>query len=257
MDPDLKLAQEAARRAGDVVMSYFRDEYEIRDKGEGNPVTTADLEADSLLKEVLLGARPDDGWLSEETIDSAARLDKSRVWIVDPIDGTKEFIQGLPQFAISIALSVDGQVAVAVVYNPARNELFSAERGKGTTLNGEPVRVTPLTRLEDATILASRSEVKRGEFDRFVDDFTITPIGSIAYKLALVAGGRADLTFTLTPKNEWDFAGGALLVTEAGGCIRVLGDHPQRFNQPDPLVTGMVATNGALFDPLMTMLELA
>ena len=256
MNSDLQLAQEAARTAGDVVMRYFRDEYEIHEKGEGNPVTTADLEADEVLKATLLGARPDDGWLSEETVDSDVRLAKSRVWIVDPIDGTKEFIQGVPQFAISIGLAIDGQVAVAVVYNPAKNELFSAVRGEGASLNGQPISVTPLTELKDATILASRSEVKRGEFDQFVDDFTITPIGSIAYKLALVAAGQADLTFTLTPKNEWDFAGGALLVQEAGGRVLVLGDHPQKFNQTDPLVRGVVSTNGALYDPLIAMLDL-
>ncbi|MBI5135879.1 MAG: 3'(2'),5'-bisphosphate nucleotidase CysQ [Nitrospirae bacterium] len=255
MNPDLQLAQDAARQAGTVVMSYFRDEYEIRHKGEGNPVTTADLEADKVLKGILLGARPDDGWLSEETVDSTERLSKRRVWIVDPIDGTKEFIQGIPQFAISIALAVDGDIAVGVVYNPARNELFSAERGKGATLNGVPIFVTPLTDLKTANILASRSEVKRGEFDQFVDAYTITPIGSIAYKLALVAGGQADLTFTLTPKTEWDFAAGALLIEEAGGRIQVLGGHPQKFNQPNPLVKGVVSSNGALFEPLMAMLK--
>lgn len=255
MSSDLQLAQDAARKAGAVIMSYFRDEYEIQHKGEGNPVTTADLEADKVLKSILLGARPEDGWLSEETVDSKERLDKRRVWIVDPIDGTKEFIQGIPQFAISIALAVDGDITVGVVYNPAKNELFSAERGKGASLNGLPISVTPLTDLRAANILASRSEVKRGEFDQFVDDYTITPIGSIAYKLALVAGGQADLTFTLTPKTEWDFAAGALLIEEAGGRIHVLGDHPQKFNQPNPLVKGVVSTNGALFDPLMAMLN--
>jgi len=193
--------------------------------------------------------------LSEETVDSEARLSKSRVWIVDPIDGTKEFIKGVPQFAISIGLSVDGKIAVAVVFNPAKNEMFSAVRGEGAYLNGEPIHATPLKKLVGASILASRSEVKRGEFDQFVDDFSITPIGSIAYKLALVAAGQADLTFTLTPKNEWDFAGGALLVEEAGGRVLVLGGHPQTFNQPDPLVQGVVSTNGALFDPLMAMLD--
>jgi len=255
MNPDLELAQRAARKAGDVVMKYFREEYEIQEKGEGNPVTTADLEADQVLKTTLLGERPEDGWLSEETVDSPERLEKSRVWIVDPIDGTKEFIKGIPQFAISIGLSVDGEIAVAVVFNPARNELYAAARGQGATLNGEPIKVTPLSDLKQANILASRSEVARGEFDRFQGGgYTITPIGSIAYKLALVAGGQADLTFTLTPKTEWDFAGGHLLVTEAGGRVQILGEHPQHFNCADPLVSGVVSTNGALFDPLMGML---
>jgi len=239
MRADLELAERAAREAGKVILGYYQDEYEIQEKGKGNPVTTADLEADKVLESTLLGARPDDGWLSEETADSPARLDCSRVWIVDPIDGTKEFIKGIPQFAISIALAAEGQIVVGVIYNPAKDELYSAARGLGLTLNGKPAHVSDLTDLSKASILASRSEVARGEFDVFKDDYEITPIGSIAYKLALVAAGQADLTFTLTPKNEWDFAAGSLLVTEGGGRVLVLGGHPQTFNCPDPLVTGV------------------
>jgi len=254
---DLALATRAAREAGRVIMGYYQDEYEIRQKGKGNPVTTADLEADKVLKSTLLSGTPGDGWLSEETVDSPERLEARRVWIVDPIDGTKEFISGMPQFAISVALAVDGDIAVGVIYNPARDELFRAARGGGVTLNDRPVRVTDQGDLRQANILASRSEVSRGEFDRFQGDFRITPIGSIAYKLALVAAGQADLTFTLTPKTEWDFAAGWLLVSEAGGRVRVLGDHPQTFNQPDPRVAGLVATNGRLHDPVLRLVGAA
>jgi myo-inositol-1(or 4)-monophosphatase len=254
MRADRDLAEQAAREAGRVILGYYKDEYEIQEKGKGNPVTTADLEADKVLESILLGARPEDGWLSEETADSPARLERSRVWIVDPIDGTKEFIKGIPQFAISIALAQEGRIVVGVIYNPAKDELYSAVRGEGLTLNGAPAHVTGLTDLSKASILASRSEVARGEFDAFKDDYEITPIGSIAYKLALVATGQADLTFTLTPKNEWDFAAGSLLVTEGGGKVLVLGGHPQTFNCPDPLVTGVVATNGHLHDPVLELI---
>jgi myo-inositol-1(or 4)-monophosphatase len=254
---DLALATRAAREAGRVIMGYYKDEYEIRQKGKGNPVTTADLEADKVLKATLLAGTPGDGWLSEETVDSPERLGARRVWIVDPIDGTKEFIGGMPQFAVSIALAVEGRIAVAVIYNPARDELFRGTLGGGVTLNDRPVRVTELADLRQANILASRSEVSRGDFDRFQGDFRVTPIGSIAYKLALVAAGQADLTFTLTPKTEWDFAAGWLLVIEAGGRMRVLGDHPQTFNQPDPRVAGLVATNGRLHDQVLRLVGAA
>lgn len=250
---DLDLAIRAARQAGEVIMGYYKEEYEVREKGAGNPVTDADLEADGILKRMLLAERPEDGWLSEETKDSPARLSRNRVWIVDPIDGTKEFIKGIPQFAISIALAVEGEISVAVILNPARKELFTAVRGGGVQLNGNPVRVTDCADLPEATILASRSEVARGEFDRF-KDYTIEPIGSIAYKMAMIGAGMADLTFTLTPKNEWDFAAGSLLVTEGGGEVRVLGGHPQTFNQSDPLVQGVAATNARLFEPVMTLI---
>jgi len=254
---DLALATRAAREAGRVIMGYYQDEYEIRQKGKGNPVTTADLEADKVLKAALLSGTAGDGWLSEETVDSPERLGARRVWIVDPIDGTKEFISGMPQFAISIALAVEGRIAVAVIYNPARDELFRCVAGGGVTLNDRPVRVTDLADLKTANILASRSEVARGEFDRFQGDLRVTPIGSIAYKLALVASGQADLTFTLTPKTEWDFAAGYLLVTEAGGRVRILGDHPQSFNRPDPRVAGLVATNARLHDQVLHLVGAA
>ncbi|MFQ5508224.1 MAG: 3'(2'),5'-bisphosphate nucleotidase CysQ [Leptospirillia bacterium] len=259
MQSDLKLAISAARAAGEVIMSYYEDEYDIKEKGGdergGNPVTTADLEADNILKRLLLENRPDYGWLSEETADSGERLKCDRVWIVDPIDGTKEFIKGIPQFAISIGLADQGEIILAVILNPAKDEMYAAVRDEGITLNGKPVGVTEQSALKGASVLASRSEVARGEFDDFKDEFEITPIGSIAYKLAMVASGQADLTFTLTPKNEWDFAAGYLLVGEAGGHVQVLGGHPQRFNQEDPLVQGVVATNTALFEPLMARLS--
>jgi len=234
-------------------MRYYKEDYEVREKGVGNPVTDADVEADGMLRETLLGECPEDGWLSEETKDNADRLSCRRVWIVDPIDGTKEFIKGVPQFAVSIALAVEGEIALGVIFNPARQEMYTAVRGQGVMLNGKKVGVTACDSLAEANILASRSEVARGEFDRF-KDYHITPIGSIAYKLALIGAGLADLTFTLTPKNEWDFAAGSLLVTEGGGRVQVLGDHPQTFNGPDPLVEGVVATNRALFGQVMELI---
>ena len=129
MNSDLKLAISASLNAGEIIMKYYRDDYEIKDKGYHNPVTTADNEADSFLKLELTNARPDYGWLSEETVDSEDRLEKERVWIVDPLDGTKEFIEGVPQFVVSVALVENGVPIIGVLHNPVTKETFYASKG--------------------------------------------------------------------------------------------------------------------------------
>jgi myo-inositol-1(or 4)-monophosphatase len=227
-------------------MSYYHDQYEVKQKGVDNPVTTADVEADRALHRVLLEGAPGTGWLSEETVDSPERLQADQVWVVDPIDGTKEFIGGIPEFSVSIGLASAGEITVAALFNPARDELFWAERGGGAYLNGEPIRVSRRSELEGSRVIASRSEMGRGEFDPYQPSFQVQEVGSIAYKLGLVAAGRADLTWSLGPKNEWDIAAGVLLIREAGGEITDPAGEPFRFNRPDPLVPGILASNGLL-----------
>jgi myo-inositol-1(or 4)-monophosphatase len=242
----LKLAKEAARETGRLVMGYYHDQYEVKQKGVDNPVTTADVEADRALHRILLEGAPGTGWLSEEAVDSPERLGADQVWVVDPIDGTKEFIGGIPEFSVSIALATAGEITVAALFNPARDELFWAERGAGAYLNGEPIRVSGRSELEGSLVIASRSETKRGEFEAYRSSFQVQEVGSIAYKLGLVAAGRADLTWSLGPKNEWDIAAGVLLVQEAGGEITDPAGEPLRFNRADPLVPGILASNGLL-----------
>lgn len=249
----LAVAQEAARQAGEVILSYYSSRYEVQSKGLDNPVTTADLAANRVLHEVLIGAFPDAGWLSEESADNAARLQHDCVWIIDPIDGTKEFIQGIDEFVTVVALVVQQQVEVAVTYNPVRRELLYACRGQGAFCNAQPIHVSPRSELPGALVLASRSETGRGEWDRFRDVLTVRPMGSVAYKLAQVAQGTCDLTFSLVPKNEWDICAGTLLVTEAGGQVTDLQGQPFRFNQPDPLRAGLIATNGLLHTPVLDL----
>ena len=244
----VELAREAALEAGRLVMGYYCDQYEIRDKGKDNPVTTADLAADRTLRQMLLEGAPGTGWLSEETVDSPERLEAEEVWVVDPIDGTKEFIQGVPEFAISIGLAVAGRITVAALYNPARDELFWAERGEGARLNGERIRVTEQSEMEGALLIASRSEFARGEFESYAVSLQVTKVGSIAYELARVAAGLADLTWSLGPKNEWDIAAGVLLVEEAGGKATDPSGASFVFNRPNSEVPGILASNGLLHD---------
>ncbi len=248
---ELEHARAAALEAGEILRRYFRDHgYEVASKGRDNPVTSADLEADAALREHLSGAFPDYGWLSEETADNAERLSRRRVWIVDPLDGTKEFIKGIPEFVVAIALAEDGVPVLGVTYNPIKREMFWAARGAGCYLDNSPVHVTDVRGLGGSVVLASRSETARGEWKAYKDQFTAHPIGSVAYKLALVAAGKADGTFTASPKSEWDIASGAALMAEAGGVMTDIHGRPIHFNRKQVKLDGFIAAGPALYAAL-------
>lgn len=256
--PELELAKKGALAAGEILRKYYhRGGYEIGSKGRDNPVTQADLEADRALKEFLHTPFPHYGWLSEETADSAARLKCSRVWIVDPLDGTKEFIKGIPEFVVAIALVEDGEPVLGVTYNPIRREMIWGALGFGCHLNTRPAAVTRKRSLKGAKVLASRSETSRGEWEPFKGILRVSPTGSVAYKLAMVAAGKADATFTRSPKSEWDVASGVALIQIAGGTVTDIDGKPLRFNRRNVKLKGMVADNGLLHYELMKLAPLA
>jgi myo-inositol-1(or 4)-monophosphatase len=253
---ELSIALEAARAAGKIVRAWYEGDFTVREKATDNPVTEADLEANHCIREVICANFPDDGWLSEETRDSADRLSKRRVWVVDPLDGTKEFIGHIPEFCVCIALVDDGVSVLGVSYNPAREEMFTAAQGSGATLNGTPVHVSAVSDIAAARFLASRSESARGEWDEFKSTLRIELTGSVAYKLALIGAGRGDATFSLTPKNEWDICAGTALLTEAGGHITDRYGRALRFNQrPDTRLPGIIASNANLYAPIVELLR--
>jgi myo-inositol-1(or 4)-monophosphatase len=251
---DLELVLRAVRAAGDAVLPAFRAGLEVRFKEPGQPVTDADLEADRILHEVLLGGRPEYGWLSEETSDTPERLAKERLWVVDPIDGTNSFVKGYPEFAISVALVDRGRAVVGVVLNPATDELYHAAIGGGAFLNGAPIRVSTTDEAAGVrTLAASRGEMRRGEVDHFAAPWRVSPLGSTAYNMAKVADGSVDVYVSAGPKKEWDVAGAAVVVTEAGGRVTRPGGAELRYNQPDPAWRGIVATNGVLHEAVLAM----
>lgn len=245
--------ERALNLARQAVSKYTPGLIQATLKSGSDPVTEADIELDNILRAELV--QPGEGWLSEETVDDLSRLDKDLVWIVDPIDGTREFVEGIDQWCISVALAEKGTVIAAGICNPARDELYLGSRQTGVTLNGKSVYVTDKSQLQGATVLASRSEVKRGEWDRFMaGPMEVVPMGSVAYKLARVSAGLDDATFTLVPKNEWDYAAGVLLVEAAGG--KTIGKDGQRlrFNRKNTLIGGLAASGSEVFDRLNSSL---
>lgn len=204
------------------------------EKEPGQPVCEADLSVDAMLKASLGRIAPDAGWLSEETADDPARLAKRRVWVVDPIDGTKDYLAGKPGWAVSVALVEDGAPVLAVLSAPARGELWLAARGRATTRNGALVRPSARTRLVGARIPDDRMPLV---------DPDLVPVpkpNSIALRMAMVAAGEADIVVTLRWGNEWDIAAAALIAGGAGACVSDALGQALRFNQPRPTAFGVL-----------------
>jgi len=257
MNSDLSIAKTAAIEAGGIILNYYKADYEIKDKGYHNPVTTADNAADTRLKEILMVARPNYGWLSEETVDSPERLTKDRVWIVDPLDGTKEFIEGVPHFVVSVALVENGNPIVGVLYNPVTAETFTAAKGEGAELNGEEIQCATKDNVGNMVILNSRSETRRGLWAPYDGTFgELRAIGSVAYKLGLTAAGQADIFASLRPKNEWDICAGNCIINEAGGKLIDLNGNRVVFNREKTLIEpGLIAGNIDAVDKTFEVLK--
>ena len=237
---DIRRIDAALDAVEGVLGDFLSGDIEVQRKEGGDPVTEADYAVDRTLRDIL--PADGEGWLSEETEDDPARLSCSRVWIVDPIDGTRQFVAGVPEWGVSIGLAVDGVAVAGGFLNPASGLRVVGGVGLGCTANGEPCSVTDGDRLEGCRVLASRSEYSRGEWARFERlGFTVQPVGSVAHKLALVAAGKADATWTLIHKNEWDVAGGVALLNAAGGTALLPDGSEPHFNQPDPLVDGLLS----------------
>ena len=253
----LEQAIAATRDAGDITLQYFRGSYKLSAKVGGDPLTTADLEADAFLKKALLDLRPDSGWLSEETIDDRTRLTSEAVWVVDPVDGTREFVEGLPEYVVAVALVEAGAPTLAIICNPATGDLYAAIKNGGTFKNGQRVFCSEIKDLAQATATVSRSEIKRGEIEPYRPHLgEIKPVGSVAYKLALAAAGECDLNFSVQPKNEWDVCAGELLVREAGGQMLDRSGRARSYNQADPLISGgLAAGNQSLVAQILHLMQ--
>jgi len=242
---DLNRILDALKAANALVSTLQTSSLMTEYKPGGDPVTLADRAINQMLWQML--PNKEEGWLSEEVPDDPSRLTRRRVWVVDPVDGTKEFVAGIPEWCISVGLVEDKSAVAGGVCNPVTGEMMVGSVDFGFWQVGtqrrlvDPQEGRPL-------VLASRSEVQRGEWDRFREaPFTVRAVGSVAYKLALVAAGLADATWTLAPKHEWDVAAGVALVLSAGGSVMSLDRRQPSFNRVETRLDGLLAVSaGAL-----------
>lgn len=244
----------ALASASSVARQFVPGTFSVQDNGGRDVVTQVDRKVSDVLRHIL--QRQGEGWLSEEDVDDQARLGRQVVWIVDPLDGTREFVDAIPEWCISIGLVVDGMAVAGGVCNPATGELFLGALGSGVTCNGHPAHPSQRTDLDGAVVLASRQEYKRGEWARFEGKgFSVRKTGSVAYKLALVSAGLADATWTLSPKHEWDVAAGVALVNSAGARAACTRNGKLGFNRSETLLPGLIATGPGIWYPVLQMIE--
>ncbi len=246
LDADLTLIREAALAGGALAEAERERGLKITSKPGGSPVTSADLAVDIMLKDRLLSARPDYGWLSEETADSSERLSRPRIFVVDPIDGTVAFMKRRPWWCVPIAVVEEGRPVAAVIHVPSTGETYEATVGSGARLNGRPITASDETTLDDAAVLADARLMEGPHWPEPWPSMRYEKRNALAYRMALVASGAFDAAIALTPKWDWDVCAGALIAAEAGAVVSDHHGRPWRFNQPDPRQASLVCSAPAL-----------
>ncbi len=252
LEQDHALLISAVRKAGDIARKYFKSDYEKWDKKPGDPVTEADIAIDKFLHEELMQARPNFGWLSEESKDDKSRLKSNRVWLVDPIDGTRAFVKGRPHFTISVALAADGTPIAAAIYNPITEEFFEATKGSGARCNGERIAISKRAALQDCRMLGDQDLFHHPAWRKPWPEMNVETRNSIAYRMALVATGQWDACLTLSGKSDWDLAAGDLIVREAGGTVTDHTGQPLLFNRPETRHPSLIAAGPRLHEQILS-----
>jgi myo-inositol-1(or 4)-monophosphatase len=250
---DHDLLINAVREAGGLALRYFQGGVKSWHKKPNDPVSEADLAVDQLLRETLTGARPDYGWLSEES--GFAPRDSRHRWIVDPIDGTRAFIDGKPEFTVCVALMDGDRPVLGAIFNPATNEFFEATAGGGARLNGRPIHASGHADLSEARFLASRRTFERHGWIARTAKADFAYRNSIAYRMALVANGRFDAAISLSEKSDWDIAAADLVVTEAGGRVATAAGKPLVYGSDNHRHPSVIATGAYIFDDLVELLQ--
>jgi myo-inositol-1(or 4)-monophosphatase len=252
---DLELIRAAALAAGERARAIREGGLITARKADGTPVTNADIEIDALLKEFLTGARPDYGWLSEETADDSVRLERQRVFVVDPIDGTSSYLKGRPWWSVSVAVVEAGRPTVAVIFAPDVSETYEAVAGRGAARNGAPIAPSRIEALEDCAMLGDAPMFNHPAWRRPWPSMRIESRNSIAYRVCLVACGDFDAAVALSSKGEWDLAAGDLIATEAGCLVTSHKGRPLRYNRPLPSHRSMICAGPTLHQLILERVE--
>ncbi len=249
---DEKLLDQAVRDAGALAMQFYNSSAKSWDKSDGSPVTEADIAVDEFLKDALMKDRPDYGWLSEETTDTSDRLTCQHVWVVDPIDGTRSFIERTNEWSISIALLENNEPVLARIFRPVTQEMYSAVSGGGAMLNGTSIKVTNRDKLENCRMMTRGKVLKLSHWKKPWPPMQTGIITSLALRICLVADGSYDVTLTKGNESDWDLAAGDLIVREAGGCISDVYGKKLTYNgQQTQQSGGMIAAGKPLFNIML------
>ncbi len=251
IESDRILLEAAVREAGALALGYYHAGARSWRKDDKSPVSEADLGVNRLLQSRLLRNRESYGWLSEETADTPERLGRSPVWIVDPIDGTRAFLNARPWWSISAALVFDGEPVLGVVYAPALEACYEAVRGGGAWRNGQSIHTSACTRLEHCRLIAGQYALRAKDWPQM----QIAQRNSVALRLALVASGEFDAAFTAGKKSEWDMAAGDLLLREAGGILTGIDGQSFTYNARDTRRNGLLAASTAFHETFLARIR--
>ncbi len=256
IEEDFHLICNVVRAAGVIAMEYFGKDPRSWEKAKGDPVSVADLAINQYLSEQLRDARPDYGWLSEESEDEPDRMRKDRVWVVDPIDGTRAFLRGDSDFAVAVALLQANKPVAGVVFAPATGDFFAAIKGGGAQLNGSPIRIEKAAGLDGMRMLGEESFFCSPRLWPIPwPAMSFRRINSFALRLAFIADSRCDVAITIRPKADWDLAAADLILSEAGGrCIDEKGKDIE-YNRASPSHPIVVAAASALIEPVLERLQ--
>ncbi len=248
---DRDLLRASVREAGLRALDYFGKSPKHWIKDDKTPISEADLAVNDLLQDRLTGQGCPYGWLSEETADNEQRLGLEKVWVVDPIDGTRSFIKGTPHWTVSVALVDRGRPVLAAVFNPVKDEFFEAVRGDGARLNGDVVTVSDRAHVEGCEMVANSGAFNGERWGMPWPEMKVTSRNSMAYRLCLVASGTYDATLAISRKHDWDLAAAHLVVEEAGGHVTLHDGGPIVYNQPNPRHSTVLAAGPALHKALL------
>lgn len=251
---DAKLIQSVAKEAGRIALSYFqKTELRVWSKDNDTPVCEGDLAVDEFLRTTLMQNRPGYGWLSEETKDKAERMRCGRLWIVDPIDGTRSYINGGEHWCISIALIEDMKPILGAIYVPTKDEFYFARKGCGAFLNKQQISVSNADDIDYARMMGNSDEIDSKQLwpVAWPETMEIIYANSIALRLAYVASGNAEICVTLRPKNDWDIAAADLILHEAGGMLIMGNGESLIYNRTKPLHDHIIATTPKLYNSVM------
>ena len=251
-EADLELIIRAVKEAGQIARDGFHAaKSDVWDKEQNHPVTQTDIDVNDYLNAFLCGARPDYGWLSEETKDDQSRHQCTRTFVIDPIDGTRAFIDRTPNFVISVAVIEDGLPIIAAIYNPLKEELYTAQIGAGAFLNQNKITASQCSQIEGCHMIGYPRKFRRLGWP----EMNVSIANSMAYRMCLVASGEADAAVTFTPKSDWDLAAAILITSEAGGITTTLNGNTIRFDKKKTTNRGVICAGSALHPLLFNQIK--